>query len=86
MVINRNTQPFDDLEPVWVPRDVFVTQEMSEGWHPILLWRVDSGIQRHRQRVCRHRLPGLDGGRVFRAQTTQLLRAILDVVEYSLDR
>lgn len=67
MVINRNTQPFDDLELVWVPHDVLITQEMSEGWHPILLRCVDSRIQRHRQWVRRHWLPCLDGSRVLRA-------------------
>ena len=73
------------MDLVWVPHDVLVTQEVSEGRQPVLLRRVDSRIQRHRQRVRRHWLPGLDGSRVPRVQTLQLLCALLDVVERSFD-
>ena len=84
MVIDPNTQPFNNLDLVGVPHGVPVTQEVSERWHPVLLRRVDSRIQCHRQWVRRHELPGLDGSRIPRVQADQLLRALLDVVEYPL--
>jgi len=85
MVVDRNTQPFDDLDLVWVPHYVLVAQEVSEGWHPVLLRRVDNRIQSHRQRVRRHKLPGLGGSRVPRKQAYQLLCALLDVTKYPFD-
>lgn len=86
MIIDRNTQSFNDLDLVWVPRDVLITQEVSEGRHPILMWRIDSRIQRHRQRVRGYHLSGLDGGRVPRVQADHLPCALLDVVEDPFDR
>lgn len=44
MIVDPNTQPFDDLDLIWVPHDILVAQEVSEGWHPVLLWRVNSRI------------------------------------------
>ena len=44
MVINPNTQSLDGLDLVWVPHDVLVCQEVSEGWNAVLLRRVNSRI------------------------------------------
>ena len=85
VIINCNAQSFNGLDLVWIPHNILIAQEVSEGRYPVLLWRVDSGVQCHRQRVRRHHLPGLGGSRVPRVQAGQLLRTLLNVGEYSLD-